>query len=198
MSFRSVIALVLLLGLPLGLLGGCDKQVSANEQAAVTTDATVIEAPIPGASVTAAPAESAKIDRSHKGEAAPTLTFEGPDGKPTTLAAFGGKPVLVNLWATWCGPCIKEMPTLDAAAADITVVPISQDKDRPTIAAYFAKQKFARLQSYLDKELGFSIGYNASLPMSILFDSSGKEVWRSTGGMDWTGAVAKAALAEAK
>ena len=59
-------------------------------------------------------------------------------------------------------------------------------------------QKFTRLQPYLDKELGFSLAYNASLPMSILFDSTGKEVWRSTGGMDWTSAVAKAALAEAK
>ncbi|WP_404374074.1 TlpA family protein disulfide reductase [Sphingomonas sp. MMS24-J45] len=187
MSFRSVIALVLPLALPMGLLAGCDKQVSSNEQAA---------APAPVAP--AAPSAEGKIDRSHKGEAAPTLSFESPDGKPTTLAAFKGKPVLVNLWATWCGPCVKEMPTLDAAAATIPVVAISQDKDRPTIAAYFAKQKFARLQPYLDKELGFSIAYNASLPMSILFNSSGKEVWRSTGGMDWTSAVAKAALAEAK
>lgn len=183
MSFRSVIALVL----PLALLAACDKQVSSNEQAA---------APAPVAP--AGPIEAAKIDRSHKGEAAPTLSFEDPDGKSTTLAAFKGKPVLVNLWATWCGPCVKEMPTLDAAAATIPVVAISQDKDRPTIATYFAKQKFARLQPYLDKELGFSIAYNASLPMSILFDSSGKEVWRSTGGMDWTSAASKAALAEAR
>lgn len=185
MSFRSVIASVLLLG----LLAGCDRQVSSNEQAA---------APAAPATAPPAPSEEAKIDRSHKGEAAPTLSFEGPDGKPTTLAAFKGKPLLVNLWATWCGPCVKEMPTLDAAAATIAVVPISQDKDRPTVAAFFAKQKFARLQPYLDKDVGFSIAYEASLPTSILFDSSGKEVWRSTGGMDWTSAVAKAALAEAK
>ena len=187
MSFRSVIVSVLLLG----LLAGCDRQVSSNEQAALP--------PTPTAST---PREQSKIDRSHKGEVAPTLSFEGPDGTPTTLAALskglGGKPMLVNLWATWCGPCVKEMPTLDAAAATVRVVTISQDKDRPTVAAYFAKQKFARLQPYLDKELGFSIAYNASLPMSILFDASGKEVWRSTGGMDWTGAAAKAALAEAR
>ena len=115
-----------------------------------------------------------------------------------TLAAFAGKPVLVNLWATWCGPCVKEMPTLDALAATMTVATISQDKDRPTVAAFFAQRKFARLEPYLDKNVGFSVAYSASLPMSILFDSSGKEVWRSTGGMDWTAAVAKAALAEAR
>ena len=190
MSFRSVIAFVLPLALAMGLLAGCDKQVSSNEQAAV---------PAPSAPVApSGPTEEGKIDRSHKGEAAPKLTFEGPDGKPTKLATFVGKPVLVNLWATWCGPCVKEMPTLDAAAATIPVVAISQDKDRPTITAFFTKQKLARLQPYLDKDLGFSIAYNASLPMSILFDSSGKEVWRSSGGMDWTGAAAKSALAEAK
>ena len=187
MSFRSLIAQVLLLGMPMSLLAGCDKQVSSNEQAAA-----------PPAPAPAAPAEQAKIDRSHKGEAAPTLGFEGPDGKATTLAAFKGKPMLVNLWATWCGPCVKEMPTLDAAAANITILPISQDKDRETVTAFFAKEKLTRLQPYLDKELGFSIAYNASLPMSILFDSSGKEVWRSTGGMDWTGPAARAALAEAR
>ena len=187
MSFRSVIVPVLLLGLGIGVLGGCDKQVSSNEQATVTPTAPP-----------AAGTEASKIDRSHKGEAAPTLSFEGPDGRPTTLAAFKGKPVLVNLWATWCGPCVKEMPTLDALAATMAVATISQDKDRPTVAAFFAKQRFARLQPYLDSQLGFSIAYNASLPMSILFDSSGKEVWRSTGGMDWTSAAAKAALAETR
>lgn len=183
MLFRSVIASVLLL-----VLAGCDKQVSSNGQAEVAANAT---AP-------AGAAEASKIDRSHKGEAAPTISFEDPAGKKTTLAAFNGKPLLVNLWATWCGPCVKEMPTLDQAAATIAVATISQDKDRPTVAAFFAKEKFARLQPYLDKDLGFSLAYNASLPMSILFDSTGHEVWRSTGGMDWTSAAAKAALGEAK
>eukprot|EP01037_Dinobryon_pediforme_P034173 gene34174-39968_t len=131
MLFRSVIASVLLL-----VLAGCDKQVSSNGQAEVAANTTT----------PAAPAETSKIDRSHKGEAAPTISFEDPAGKTTSLAAFKGKPLLVNLWATWCGPCVKEMPTLDQAAATIAVVPISQDKDRPTVAAFFAKEKFTRLQ----------------------------------------------------
>jgi thiol-disulfide isomerase/thioredoxin len=173
----------------LGLLGACDKQVSSNEQAAATAT--------PAAP--AAPPEAGKIDHSHKGEAAPTLSFEGAVGKPTTLAAFKGKPVLVNLWATWCGPCVKEMPTLDALAATMPVATISQDKDRATVDAWFAKQKFAHLTPYLDRDLGFSAAFNAaSLPMSVLFDSTGHEVWRTEGGMDWTSPAAKAALAEAK
>src|SRR4051812_48263939 len=58
-----------------------------------------------------------KIDRSHAGSPAPAAAFTDPDGEPASLADFRGKPLLLNLWATWCGPCVEEMPTLDALAA---------------------------------------------------------------------------------
>src|ERR1051325_6992811 len=53
------------------------------------------------------------VDRSHKGAPAPEADFKNPDGGAISLADFKGTPVLVNLWASWCGPCIKELPTLD-------------------------------------------------------------------------------------
>ena len=53
------------------------------------------------------------VDRALKGKAAPDVVFKDPDGGETSLAEFSGKPVLVNLWATWCAPCVKELPTLD-------------------------------------------------------------------------------------
>ena len=106
--------------------------------------------------------------------------------------------MLVNLWATWCGPCVKEMPTLDTAAATFPVVAIAQDKDRATVVAYLAKAHLARIKPYVDTQMTLSVGYNASLPMSILFDSTGHEVWRTMGAMDWTGPQAKALLAEAR
>ena len=138
------------------------------------------------------------IDRSHKGEVAPAVSFGDAQDKPTTIASFKGKPVLVNLWATWCGPCVAEMPTLEKAAATFHIAAISQDKDRGTVAAYFAKKGFTRLQPYLDSKVGLSIAFNASLPTSILYDSTGHEVWRMVGGMDWTTPSAQALLAEAK
>src|SRR5690349_13091515 len=67
------------------------------------------------------------VDRSHKGTPAPDASFNDPDGAETTLAEFSGKPVLVNLWATWCAPCVKELPTLDRLSQsnkDIAVVAI--------------------------------------------------------------------------
>ena len=138
------------------------------------------------------------IDRSHKGDAAPAVSFLDPQDKPTSIAVFKGKPVLVNLWATWCGPCVAEMPTLEKAAAAFPIAAISQDKDRGTVSAYFAKKGFTQLKPYLDPKVGLSIAFNASLPTSILYDSAGHEVWRIVGGMDWTTPTAQALLAEAK
>ncbi|MEP7007294.1 MAG: TlpA disulfide reductase family protein, partial [Sphingomonas bacterium] len=179
MSFRSTIVPLLMLG----LLAGCDRQVSTSEQA---------NANMPAIENSGTPAEGAAkpgekvivdtigtLDRSHKGEAAPAVPFQDPAGKATSIAAFKGKPVLLNLWATWCGPCVGEMPTLDAAAKDMMIVAVSQDLDGAAkVAPFFAKGGYTRLQPYLDPKANLSVAYNASLPTSILYDSAGHEVWR--------------------
>src|SRR5690349_14731045 len=73
------------------------------------------------------------VDRSHKGQPAPAAMFEDPDGGPASIAKFNGVPVLVNLWASWCAPCVKELPTLDKLAAShrvdgaLGVVTVSED-----------------------------------------------------------------------
>ncbi|WP_330999387.1 TlpA family protein disulfide reductase [Sphingomonas sp. IC-56] len=143
------------------------------------------------------------VDRSHKGEAAPSIPFKDPAGKAVTLASFKGKPVLLNLWATWCIPCIKEMPTLDALAGQkagaLQVLAVSQDfKGGEVVAPFFQKNGFKHLQPYLDADAAFSLGMGANLPTTILYDSAGKEVWRALGERDWAGANMAALLAEAR
>ena len=181
MSFRSTIVPLLLLG----LLAGCDRQVSTQEQA----NATKLPVESSGTPASEAPKAGPKtgdrvivdtigtIDRSHKGKAAPPVSFQDPAGQPTSIAAFRGKPVLVNLWATWCGPCVAEMPTLNAAARDMAVVPVSQDLGddaRAKVTSFFAKGGYTKLRAYLDPKADMSVAYNASLPTSILYDSSGR------------------------
>lgn len=195
---RPVIAL--LLGLSL-FVGACDKRAAAPEQAAVDGDGTVPDIAAP-ANTAAAPEAAAKVDRSHKGEAMPTLRFEDAAGKPVTLADFRGKPVLVNLWATWCAPCVREMPTLDALAkrdgATLHVVTVSQDMEPAKVQPFLTERKLANLRAYRDPQLQFSTTMGVSLPTTILYDRAGKEVWRVTGGMDWAGAEAARLIGEAK
>lgn len=173
MSSRPLIVLLLLAG---ALTGGCDRQSPPVEQA--------------NQSAPAAATPPGEADRRHKGDPAPPIPFTGPDGKRTTLADFRGRPVLVNLWATWCAPCIAEMPTLDTLAGRmqgrLTVLAIAQDlQGQTSVAPFWAKAGFRHLRPWIDSDAGLSIHYQANLPTTILYDGQGREVWRVAGGMDW-------------
>ncbi len=142
------------------------------------------------------------VDRTHKGTAAPKLSFNDPKGNQATIASFAGKPTLVNLWASWCAPCIKELPTLDSLAKSegdkLNVIAISQD-DAPhaSVVAFLQIHKIGTLQSYQDPKSHLLYGMGAEvLPTSILFDANGKEVWRYVGDQDWTSPAAARLLAE--
>lgn len=194
---RLVIAL--LPGLALAAaLAGCDREKAADPQG---------EAP-GNASANAAAAEypTGQLDRSHAGTAAPDVVFEDPYGRPARLADFRGRPVLVNLWATWCGPCVVEMPSLDALArsqgSDVQVLALSQDMGeggRQKVTDFFAEHRFARLEPYLDKELRVMTTLRVdTLPTTILYDAQGVEIWRMTGMADWDSARAAQLLGEAR
>ena len=146
-------------------------------------------------------AAAGTVDRSHKGEAAPAVSFYDPAGKKISLADFRGQPVLVNLWATWCAPCIKEMPSLDTAAetmrGKIRVLAVSQDMEREKVAPFFTERKLANLAPYIDPDLGLSVAYKVNLPTTIMLDAEGRESWRVSGAMDWAGAEARALMEEA-
>ena len=153
----------------------------------------------------AAPGEQVKgVDRSHKGKAAPAASFNDPEGKAISLSAFAGKPTLVNLWASWCAPCIKELPTLDRLAQSekgkLNVVAISQDMDAPhaSVVAFLRTHRIVTLDSYQDPKMAISGALGAEvLPTSILYDANGREVWRYVGDQDWTSAAAARLVAEA-
>lgn len=182
---RVVIALI-----PVLLLAACDKQPAATPQpnaAEATSDAPKEE---PGV-----------LDIKLRGKAAPATVFTSLDGKPITLAAFKGKPVLVNLWATWCGPCVKEMPSLDRlakrSAGKLQVLVVNQTDDAAAIAKWWAPRQLNNLAAYRDEKgaLGFDFETGV-LPTTVLYDAEGKEIWRIVGGMDWDGPRANTLLAD--
>lgn len=143
--------------------------------------------------------------RTFAGSAAPDIAFEtGPDGATGTLAAVlaanPGQPVLVNLWATWCAPCLKELPTLDALAGAtrgrLVVLPISQDMEGwQKVGPAFTTAKYPNLTTMLESQTLLGAALKAQgLPLTILYDAAGKEVWRYAGDRDWNSAESRALI----
>jgi thiol-disulfide isomerase/thioredoxin len=174
--------------LSVALLAGCQKK-----QDAVANE------------VATAPGEPTKgVDRSRKGQPAPDATFRDPDGGEIGLADFKGTPVLVNLWATWCAPCVKELPTLNALARKhakdgaLGVIAVSQDMGpQGSVEAFLAKLKVDDLGAYHDPKMALSGALNAQvMPTTVLYDAQGKEVWRYVGDLDWAGPEAAKLLAD--
>ena len=146
------------------------------------------------------------VDRSHKGQAAPDASFKDPEGGDISIADFKGTPVLVNLWATWCAPCVKELPTLDRLSQQhdqdgtLGVVAVSQDMGpHASVEAFLQAHKIGSLAPYQDSRMALAgaLGPDTVLPTSILYDAHGREVWRYVGDLDWTGPEAAKLLAEA-
>lgn len=148
------------------------------------------------------PQTADKLDRSHKGEPIPAVTLVDNMGETLDLASFKGQPLLINLWATWCAPCIAEMPTLEALAASqdrVTVLPISQDIGQiDKVVEILRRRELGLIEPWVDEKGDLGFKYGGNLPVTVLFDSEGKEVWRYTGGNDWASPEAAKLIAEAK
>lgn len=140
--------------------------------------------------------EVAALGLAEPARAGPAIRFNAPDGTPLDLAAFKGRALLVNLWATWCIPCRKEMPALNTlqrrlGGPDFQVVAVNVDTnrlDRP--AAFFKDNAISDLALYADpsadvlqalKRQGGLLG----LPTTLLIDKHGCELGRMAGPAEW-------------
>lgn len=152
----------------------------------------------PEAPAAAAPAAINTIDRSHAGEPGPmAVSWEMKGGTKQSLADHKGMKMLVNLWATWCAPCIAEMPALDKLAGEVPVMvlPISQDMEGWQAVDKFWGDKFKNIETGLDQPGSFAEAVKArGLPVTILYDEEGKEIWRVAGTLDWESAEVRKAI----
>src|SRR5438309_12089214 len=115
------------------------------------------------------------VDRSHKGQAFPNVKFLDEEDQPMGYEPLRGVPTLVNLWATWCAPCVKELPTLQELSKNnpgLYVATINQDTaPRASVEAFLAQHKLD-IPIYRDPKMAVSgaLGADTVLPTSILYD----------------------------
>ena len=122
----------------------------------------------------------------------PAITFTDADGKATTPADFAGQGLVINLWATWCPPCVAEMPALDRAAAAlaadrILVLPLSSDRGGlNTVQGFYERTGLRHLRIWLDPRGAAARTLGArGLPTSIIVDRAGREKARLEGDAAW-------------
>jgi thiol-disulfide isomerase/thioredoxin len=140
-----------------------------------------------------------KLDVPATPRAAPDTVFTSLDGKPTTLADFKGRVVVMNLWATWCAPCKAEMPTLAKlqaayATQPVTVLPISVDRDGDLNLINEEMAANRPLKTYRDPGYRLSFAMEpraAGYPTTVIYDRQGRERARMAGPADWSSPEAK-------
>jgi thiol-disulfide isomerase/thioredoxin len=120
------------------------------------------------------------------------LVFQDAEGRETRFESFGGRGLVVNFWATWCPPCVAEMPALDRAQAAlardrIEVLPLSSDRGgRAQVEPFYARTGLKNLAIWLDPRgaAGRAFGIRG-LPTTIILDRSAREVARLEGEAEW-------------
>jgi len=163
---------------------------------------------------------AAKMDSLAKGEVAalnispapqplPDISFQKADGTKVTLADFKGRTVLLNLWATWCIPCRREMPALNQLQArlggkDFEVVAVNIDTQGPDrVTRFLDDNKIDKLARYADPSTGIlqslkNEGLGQGLPTSVLIDRKGCRLGALAGPAEWASddaqALVKAAM----
>jgi thiol-disulfide isomerase/thioredoxin len=131
---------------------------------------------------------------------APETAFTDIDGKLAGVADFRGTPVVVNLWATWCQPCLKEMPSLDrlqsALGGKLVVAAVSEDSaGAKRVAPFVAGMGLSNLKIYLDPKSDLGHAFHVrGLPTSIVIDARGRVVGRVEGAAEWDSAAMLAVL----
>lgn len=123
---------------------------------------------------------------------APVTEFKSETGEVVSLKQFEGQVVVLNFWATWCPPCVEELPSLvklqeKMAAEKLKVIALSIDsKDIASVQAFLVKNKIANVPLYFDEKNAL---YKASklrgVPTSFVIDAKGQVVARAEGDMDW-------------
>jgi thiol-disulfide isomerase/thioredoxin len=150
----------------------------------------VIHTPVPDEMITLQPVTALKP--ADPPATPPEATFTDDAGTPHRIADFAGKGLIVNCWATWCLPCVAEMPALQALAQKVAgdkilVLPLSSDRGgADVVRKFYANHGITGLPVWLDPKAAASGAWGvAGLPTTLIIDRQGRERGRFEGAVDW-------------
>jgi thiol-disulfide isomerase/thioredoxin len=129
------------------------------------------------------------------GQALPHVVMAGLNGPRRTMASYHGRPLIINVWASWCSPCRKEAASLERLARSpagrrYTVIGISTDDDRDAALAWLTQSR-ATLTHYIDSGPHWILEHllgASRIPVTVLVDADGRVVARYPGARDWSSA----------
>lgn len=155
----------------------------------LATTLLVLAATVQGVAAADAPSTTpAQATRTEVGQLAPTFTLETVDGSVFDLEAQRGKVVLLNFWATWCPPCIEEMPALRDRVLqrfegdDFAMLCIAREEDSAKIAAFAKKRDVTALPMAGDVDRSVYAQYaEHTIPRNVVIDREGRIVFQSFG-----------------
>jgi thiol-disulfide isomerase/thioredoxin len=186
MQLKIVIPLVAAAGVTALVAGGAYHHLS-------TTNASEAAKQTPALSqAVEAPKNDGVFTMHEEPKPIPELQFVDGDGREINLAAFQGKAVLLNIWATWCVPCREEMPSLDRLQAKLggpnfEVVALSIDREGlPAVKAFYQELSLTTLGIYVDESASaaYRLG-TVGIPTTLLVNPDGLEQARLVGPAEW-------------
>jgi len=125
------------------------------------------------------------------GDSAPDFTITADNGRTVTTANFGGRLLVLNFWATWCQPCVEEVPSLDQfakemAGSGVVVLGVSVDKNPKLYEDFLARTRVSFMTAR-DPDARISADYGTfKYPESYIIDSKGKVIQKIIGATNWT------------
>jgi thiol-disulfide isomerase/thioredoxin len=169
--------------------GGLKRSTAGTTACAATVELSRKLAPLVHGEVAALTMASAPLQL-------PDLTFQDADGQPRKLSDWRGRTVLLNLWATWCVPCRKEMPALESLQTKLggpkfEVVAVNIDTRDPEKPKNFLKEaKLTRIGNFTDPKAKVfqdlkAVGRALGMPTSVLVDGQGCEIGTIAGPAEW-------------
>lgn len=140
-----------------------------------------------------------RMDKAMEPKRLPDEVFLNKDGKAVRIADFAGRPTLVNLWATWCAPCVVELPSLQkfsehyAGKLNVISIALEQGKEPARIVSFLKNRQVGDFAAYVDQSGDFAKNLGLrGIPTSFLIGSDGLILYRFEGDADWTSAESQA------